>query len=752
MGLQTPITTSFNGGELSPMMFGRTDTAIYAIGAEKMENMVPMIEGPMQKRPGFERIRAAAASSTWLSKFIFNNTQAYVIEGLEEKARFYTNGIRIETDPVTPYEVTVPFAAAQWPSVSMQQSYDRLYMAHGSHAPGALSRTGAATFAWAALALKNGPFKDGNSDEADTITVSGTLTVGGTVTVTCPNAIFQAGHVGGFFRMEAKDYSDIPAWEVGLDSIVSGSSKRRSDGKVYLAASNGRTGTVAPTHEDGTEWDGDSVGQDINAKGPYGVQWTYLYDRFGIIEIDTVAGDGLSCTGTVVRRIPDSLASVASWRWAHGAFSTAEGWPNIVFIQNSRLCFWKGFELYESVVGDYLNFQQFTSSGVLAADMAFRLVLASADPPLWAMVDRDLIVGTPSSESGEFAIGAVNTAAPVSADNIGARKQSAYGTAPVWPIAIGTSIIYVQRGGKQLREAQYDFGGDRYQSANINRWARHIAGAGLIQLGHQQQTEELLFAVREDGQLVFRSYDPEQEVKGFARCVMADGIDGNPGQILSAVCIPSEDGKLDEIWALIEWDGAKSVQRMAPWWEIGRDVADAFFVDDGLSDSLGVASDTISGLDHLIGAEVSILADGGVCPKQVVPGSGTITIPYAAFKRTVGRGYAARMKSLRPEVRDPSGQTSQGKKQRLINFIMRLLETSGMKASAVPDDPDRFNTVLDRPTSAAMDAPQPLFTGDTDGVSLMGEWARSGQYEILSDDPRPCFVVATMPRIEVSPS
>lgn len=741
---QTPISTSFNGGELSPLMHGRVDTNIYAIGAERMENMVPMIEGPMQKRPGFMRVRAAAATSTWLSSFIFNTTQTYVLECLDAKLRFYTNGVRIESDPVTPYEVVMPFADDEWPRVSMQQSYDRLYMAHAAHAPGALQRTGATTFSWAALALKNGPFKDTNSDQSRTITVSGTLSVGSTVTVTCSAAIFQAGHVGALFRCEAKDFSDIPAWEVGIDGNTSGSTKRRSEGKVYIAASSGRTGTSQPIHEEGTEWDGSGSGTDINSKGPYGVKWTYLHDRFGIVQIATVAPDGLSCTATVVRRIPDSLASVASWRWAHGAFSDAEGWPNLVFTWNNRLCFWKVFELYSSVSGDYLNFQQYTSAGTLAPDMAFRQVLATEDPPLWVVEDRDgIIVGTASRE---IAIGPINAAAGLSGDNIKARRQSKYGSAQVWPVEAGEAIIYAQSGAKQLREADYDFGRDRYTSANINRWARHICGAGITQLGQQQQTEELLFAVRTDGQIVFRSYDPEQEVKGFARAVLAPGIDGNPGIVHSAVCIPNQDGSRDDIWALIEWDGAKSVQRMADWWELGRSVDEAFFVDDGLADDLVTASATVSGLDHLIGAEVSILADGGVCARQVVPGSGTITLPYAAKKRVVGRGYAARFGSLRPEIRDPSGQTSQGKKQRLVNLVLRLLETAGIKAKAGR----AFNEVLNRPLNIPMDAAAPLFSGDTDGVTLTGDYGRDGRYELISDDPLPAFVVATMPRLEVS--
>ena len=735
-----PVTTSFNGGELSPLMGGRVDTSIYAIAAAEMENFAPTIEGPMQKCPGFRRIRSAAPSAAWLMRFVFNQTQGYVLECLDRAVRFYTNGARIEVGGGAPYEVAVPYAADEWARVSTQQSFDRLYMARAGHPPAALSRTGAETFSYAPLALKNGPFKDGNSDEAKTVTITGSPEVGGVVTINASAPIFLPGHAGAAFQIEANDFSDVPAWEVGIDDNTPGT-KRRSDGKVYVAASSGRTGTVAPIHDEGTEWDGAGTGTDINDKGPYGVQWTYLYDRFGVVRIDTVTGPA-SATGEVIRRLPDSLDTVASWRWAHAAFSDAEGWPGHVFTWAGRLCFLKDFALYASVVGDYLNHQAFTSAGYLADDLAFRLTLSASDVPLWARVDRDLIVGTASAE---YAIGAINAAAGISGTNIGAKRQSGYGSAPVWPIAPGTSLIYAQRGGRTLREAEYDFSRDRYVSSNITRWARHVAGdRGIVQLGQQQQTEELIFAVRGDGQLVLRSYDPEQEVKGFARRVLAQG-----GVIVSAVSIPSEDGSRDDIWALCGWRVApgvwtRSVQRMADWWQVGSPgvstpaLETAFFVDDGLSDTLEVASATIGGLNHLIGVEVAILADGVPQPRQVVGPDATITLAAPARVRTVGRPYAARFEALRPELRTDSGQSATAKVKRLARMVVRVLET----ASLVVNGGGGVLRLVDRVAD--------LFSGDSSEGSVLGSYDRAGSYVIASDDPLPAFVLNVSPRFEVS--
>lgn len=740
----TPMVASWNGGELSPMMAGRTDTAIHAIGAELMENFAPAVEGPVVKRPGFRRIVAAAASSTWLMRFVFNTTQAYVLECLEQKLRFFTNGGRIESGG-GPLEVGVPYAAAQWPRVSTFQSYDRLYMAHGSHPPARLNRTGAASFTYEPLELVNGPFKDGNSDESVTVSATGVLTVGGTVTLSASAAIFAAGHEGALFRIEAKDFSNTPAWMAGIDGIVAGTTLRRSEGRVYLAASAGRTGPVQPIHTEGTEWDGDAAGNDVNDEGPYGVQWTYQYDSFGVVRITDVTS-ATTATATVLRRLPSSLATVPSWRWAHGAFSNAEGWPDLVFTWAGRLCFWKGFDLHASVVGDYLNFQSYSSVDRLTDDLAFWKPLAASEPPLWVVVDRDLYVGTLSAE---YVVGRITTQAPLSGENIEARRQSGYGTAEVWPIQPGTSTVFIQRGGSTFRQAEYDFGRDRYAAANINRWARHIGRPGIVQLGQQAVPEEMLFAVRSDGQLVTRTYDPEQEVKGFARTVL-----GGAGAVISAVSIPSDDGSRDEVWALCEWAGTKSIQRQEEWWRAGEmTMEDAFFVDDGLSDSLGTPSATVSGLAHLAGTEVAILADGSVCPRQIVPGSGTITLPFAASKRVVGRPYTATLRTLPIEARDPSGQTAQGKRTRLTKLILRLLDTLLIKARVKSNTAAagyRDEQLLDRLIATDMDAPPPMFSGDTDGRAVGGDWGRDGRFTVVSDDPVPAIVLAAMPHFEVS--
>jgi hypothetical protein len=46
MAKASPIITSFNGGELSPLIAGRVDVAKYANGMTTMENFLPSVQWP----------------------------------------------------------------------------------------------------------------------------------------------------------------------------------------------------------------------------------------------------------------------------------------------------------------------------------------------------------------------------------------------------------------------------------------------------------------------------------------------------------------------------------------------------------------------------------------------------------------------------------------------------------------------------------------------------------------------------------
>jgi hypothetical protein len=729
------MQTGFIGGEISPLMAGRVETSHYAYGLKICENFVPFNEGPIVKRPGFFYICDADPSSTWLTPFKFNITQEYLLEWGQQKLRLYTNGGRIESAPGVPVEVATPYAASDAPMVSAVQSFDRQYQAHASYPPGALFRTGAIAFNWAPLALTDGPYADENSDLTTTLKVS-MVNVGEAGTITASKPVFTAGMVGTLIRIDAQDFSVLPVWQPGAVGVVAGD-KVRSDDKVYVAATSGTTGTDTPIHERGTEWDGQNR-DDINGKGPYGVQWTFRSLSYGTATIAAVT-DATHATAVVVRQFPDSLTTVPSSFFRLAAFRSDVGYPGLVFRWLGRLGFIQNYDLIASVSGDFLNFQIETSEEIETTDLAFTRRLDIENVPLWCIPDRKLLVGTATRE---LAVGPINAAVAVSAGNISADVQSKYGGQPVTPAEAGTTTIFIERGGRRIRASDYDFTRDRYDAPDLTATAMHITRGGVVQLTIQRTPQLMLAAVRGDGQIIKHPIS-RGELQAFSRVVLGGGA-----RVLSATSIVAADGVTDELWLLVErvrgnGTTAREIWKQGKWRDIGDDPTLDFYVDGGVQISAAAGQAHFSGFTFMAGQTLVGLANGGVVPEIVVGDDGTFTLEAqyvpatGPYTLSVGLSYTATAITQTPPASTQSGPI-QGIRMRWRRVVARVLETLGLK---VGQDSDRLEELIDRSQFDDMDTAIPLFTGDTPGV-VDTEIRRDGSMMFVSDIPKPATINA----------
>lgn len=729
------LQASFNGAQISRRLHARTDLGIHSVSVAEMTNMVATIEGAAIKRPGTRYRAAALASAARLTEFIFNATQAYVLEWSEGKVRFVTNGALV-LDGADPLEVAVPYAAADVARLSYEQSGDVLYLAHGDYPHATLSRTAADAFTYAELELAGGPFSDPNGDEAVQVAVTGALDRGGAVTVTANAPIFAAGHVGSRFRVEAKDFGDVKAWQEGIDGIAIGD-LRRSEGRVYRAASAGRTGYSQPIHDTGSEWDGDATGTDINEKGPYGVLWTYVHDRFGIVKIAEFT-DVQHVNGVVERAVPTSLAVTPSELWAHGLFSDAAGWPEHVWLWRGRLWFIKDFVLAGSVAGDYRDFNEYAADGSRQGAQAIRCRLDITDKVLWVRADRQAIVlGT---SRGEYAITPINPSEGISSENLQVSRQRRHGSARVWPIDAGGEMFFVQRGGRKVRASSYSFADDRYQARWANIYARHASAGGILELAYQAEPEELLYALRGDGTLAAHPYSPEQDVKGWSTALAMTGA-----AVHSMVTIPSPDAATDELWMLVERDGVRSLEQLGEWWddEAGGDQADAYFLDSGLT-YRGDPVTHIAGLEHLAERQVTVLADGAEISLQVAP-DGSFDLETPASTIHAGIPFTARLELLLPDLQQRDG-SSAGRLRRTVRIAANLIDGVSAMVGQVGGKLERIvRWVMGEPAAAA----PPLFTGWTEPKQAGGSKDRNGRDVIEDSSPYPLSIPAIAREFEI---
>ena len=156
-----------------------------------------------------------------------------------------------------------------------------------------------------------------------------------------------------------------------------------------------------------------------------------------------------------------------------------------------------------------------------------------------------------------------------------------------------------------------------------------------------------------------------------------------------------------------------------------------------------MAATALSGLWHLEGRSVAILADGSVQPPTIVA-NGTITIPRAAGRILAGLPYVCDLETLNIEVNGIGGApTLQGRAKRVQEVVLRVKATRGL--SVGPDA--GYLTEIKERTSENHGAPTQLTTGD-ERVLVDPSWDGNGRILVRQAWPLPATVVAIAPRLE----
>lgn len=227
----TYIQSSFNAGEWSPLLYGRTDLPKRRNAAGPSLNYVATLQGPQTRRPGTAYVAAAADNTNVrLQRFEFSTTQAYVLEFTPGKIRFYTNGGQLLSGG-TPYTVTTPYTAGDLPGLGFTQSADVLYIVHPNYPPKTLSRLGATNWTLADMSFIDGPYLPRNvtatklSLSDSTPGATGVVMTATSTTGINNGAGFQAStDIGRLFRVnDLSTTSGVPMWVYGVITGVTDS-------------------------------------------------------------------------------------------------------------------------------------------------------------------------------------------------------------------------------------------------------------------------------------------------------------------------------------------------------------------------------------------------------------------------------------------------------------------------------------------------------------------------------------------------
>ncbi len=361
--------------------------------------------------------------------------------------------------------------------------------------------------------------------------------------------------------------------------------------------------------------------------------------------------------------------------------------------------------------------------------------------------EKGLIAGT---VGGEWLVRPSSLGEAITPANIQASRSTNFGSADAAPVRIGKAILYLQRARRRLREHAFVFEDDGFRSPDVSLLATHLPRPGIAEMAFQQEPDSLLWLVRTDGRLLGLSYARDQEVIGWHLHELGGWADAGrtaPAAVESVACIPAPDGDRDELWLVVRRhiDGgeARTIEVMAAPLADDMPAADAFYVDCGASYQ-GAPATVVSGLDHLEGEPVAVLADGATHPQRVVA-DGAIGLERPASVVHVGLAYVSTLETMNLEAGSATG-TAQGKTKRLHRCTIRLHRSLGLFAGPGEGALDAVPQTLFRPPSTPMDSPPGLFSGDAD-LAWPGGYESAGRVTIQCRDPLPATVVAVMPQV-----
>ena len=723
MARVSTIVTNFQSGELSPRLEGRIDLQKYQSGVQQLTNMLVFPQGGATRRPGTYYAGSSKSNGkVRLIPFEFSDEQAYIIELGANYMRFYTDGGLLVSggsavEVVTPYSVTEIF------ELTYTQSADVIYFAHKDHEPAKLTRTTATSFTFQDIDFVDGPWLDENTTDITLYASAAT----GSVTITASAALFTSDDVGRYIRF--REVLEIEHDEWAASTSYNDGESVRYNGHVYeqVTGSTQTSGNTPPVHTEGTE--------------TYGaIDWEYKHDDTGYVEITGFTSSTV-VTATVkeddggIAVLPDHIigAANATKKWSLGAFGGDQGFPRAVAFYEERLYFagttGQPQTIFGSVTADFENHTPGTED-----DKAINVTIASDQ----VNVIKHMIQGRflqILTSSAEFTMSGGTGTQPVTPTNVNVLRETTFGASSVRPVRAGSSTIMVQKGQTKVKEVTFNLDVDGLTGRDLTVLAEHLARVGLDDMTWQQEPELILWFVRSDGQLLGLSYDPQNNTIAWHKHIL-----GGTGVVESIASIPS--GSEDQVYLSVKRTinsvETRHIVYMKPIY-FGDDVTDAFYVDSGLTYD-GAATTTISGLDHLEGETVQILADGAAHADKVVS-SGSITLDRSSSKVHIGYSYDSVVQTLRMEAGADDG-ISQGKIKRIHGVTVRFLDSVGAE---VGPDANNLDRIPFRDSSMAMDEAVPMFDGDKE-IFFPSGYDNDARVFVQQTQPLPMTVLAIMRR------
>lgn len=668
------LQRSFGGGVVTPEFFGRIDDIKFQTGLALCRNFIVLPHGPIANRPGFTFVRAVKDSTkkTRLIPFTYSTDQTMVIELGAGYFRFHTQGATL-MDGAVPYEIANPYAEADLFDIHYVQSADVLTLVHPNHAPRELRRLGALSWSLTTISFVSTLSAPGG------VSATHTAGTGTPVATTYKYKVTAVGAIGideSLASAEASVSGDLlldGAYNTITWSAVTGAQRYN----VYKQSS-GLFGYIGQT--DGLSFQDDNIAADIGRTPP--------------IQFNPFSGAG---------NYPGAVSYFEQRRVFAGTLNAPQN-------------------LWMTRTGTESNLSYSLPTKDDDA-IAFRVAAREANT-IRHLLPLDLLMAL--TAAAEWRVTSVNSDA-ITPSSVAVRPQSYVGAGQAQPVVVNSSILYGAARGGHVRELAYHWQAGGYITGDLSLRAPHLFdGLDIKDIAFQKSPAPVAWFVSSSGKLLGLTYVPEQQVGAWHQHDTA-------GTFESVACVA--EGAEDAVYAVvrrtINGQSVRYIERMAP--RLFGEQENAFFVDSGLTYD-GPPADTISGLAHLEGCTVSILADGAVHPQRVVTG-GAVQLEVEASVVHIGLPIEADAQTL-PLAFEIQG-FGQGRQKNVNKAWLRVYRSSGIFAGP---SFDRLTEAKQR-TTEPYGSP-PALKSEEIPIAITPSWTDNGQVCVRQSDPLPLTIVS----------
>lgn len=580
-----------------------------------------------------------------------------------------------------------PYNATELPELDYEQSADVMYLAHIDHAPTKLVR--ASHTEWTFETIAFGPSVAAPS--------------GLSVTVTNPNQDAEATPPGNAYFPQAASYAVTAVVdETGQESRASSSASGTND-------------LTLKRNKNALAWSAVAGA-----------------DRYRVYKADNQQSLGYIGTTTGLSFTDDNIGADLSDGPPVGdnPFAGAGDYPSTVTFFEQRLMWGrtrnKSNGIWGSKSADYENMD--ISRPLKDNDaLSFALVGQKVNAVNHLVPMSDLLA---LASDSVFRISGGSDGGYITASQVVSRRQVGRGSSRLNPVVVDNIVFYQPSVGAGVRALGYTFELDGYKTDDVTIFSPHLfRGFSIVSWAYSQEPRSVIWAVRDDGQLMCFTWEQEQQVWGWTHCSL-------PGASVKSVCVISEDGE-DRLYLIVARTIGGVVryyiERMASaYWD---EIDDSCYLDSAVSFTFEEAQAELTNLDHLEGETLSALADGNVIEDLVVT-NGMVTLPEPAFRATVGLPYDALIETLPLAIQTKQGWTF-ARRSTVGEVVAKVIDTRGLWAG--PDEDHLFE--IRTRQNEAYGEPNALKTGDIE-IDVAATTSEAAKVVLKSTQPLPFTITA----------